>query len=264
MIQISSIIFTVILLALVLYKYKEPLSLRKMTLTGIFLSLALVMTLFSMNLMIFGGQVVIRFSQLALIVLAAALGPMYGLMGSIGFDVLNLLINPLGSFYFGFTLSNIMVTLIPALIFKWRKDKNSKVNFSLLIGTGLAYIVYIIIVLMMALVNIDLFDVSMKQVTTNFFVFMIVVLLVFVISTLVMKKKEININNDLVLFIISAILVEFIVQGFLTPLWLYDVAKTPIILSMQIRALKGIVMVIINTIVGYPIYKIVTERFIGR
>ena len=109
MIQISSVIFTVLLLAGVFYKYKEKLSLKKMALTGIFLSLALVMTLFSLNLMFFGGQVVVRFSQLALIVLAAALGPVYGLMGSIGFDVLNLIINPLGSFYFGFTLSNIMV-----------------------------------------------------------------------------------------------------------------------------------------------------------
>ncbi len=117
MIQISSIIFTIILVALVLYRNKEEFTAKKLTITAIFLSLALVMTMFAINIMVFGGQVVIRFSQLSLIVLAASLGPVYGLMGSIGFDVANLMLNPLGSFYFGFTLSNIMVSLIPALIF---------------------------------------------------------------------------------------------------------------------------------------------------
>lgn len=264
MIQIISVIFTIVLVSLILYKYKEPLTPKKITLTGIFLSLALVMTLFSMNLLFFGGQVVIRFSQVALIVLAAALGPVYGLLGSIGFDVLNLMIYPLGSFYFGFTLSNIMVTVIPALIFQWLKHKNSKVNFSIMIFTGLSYILYIIIVLMLALVRIDITDLSAKQMTTNIIIFMCVFLVIFIGSSIYMKRKGIHLNNDLVLFITSAILVEFIVQGFLTPLWLYDVAKTPIIISMQIRAIKGIVMVPINTFVGYPIYRIVQDRFISR
>ena len=264
MIQIISIIFTAILVGVVLYRNKEEFTARKLAITGIFLSLALIMTMFAMNIMIFGGQVVIRFSQVSLIVLAAALGPVYGLMGSIGFDVSNLMLNPLGSFYFGFTLSNIMVSIIPALIFKWRQDKKSKTNFSLLILTALSYIIYIMLVLLLSFVSIDTIDVSAKQMSLNVLIFMLVFLVIFIGSMWYIKKKEIILNNDLILFIISAILVEFIVQGFLTPLWLYDVAKTPIILSMQIRAIKGIVMVVINTFVGYPIYRIVKDRFLSR
>lgn len=264
MIQISSVLFTIVLVAFILAKYKEELTLKKIALTGLFLALALVMTLFAINLFFFGGQVVVRFSQMSLIVLAAALGPIYGLMGSIGFDVVNLMINPLGSYYFGFTLSNIMVTVIPALVFKGLKKRSSKVNFSILVFTSLLYILYIIGVMMLAIVKVDIADVSAKQIAINGLIFVLMFLLVFVISSMVVKKKQIVLNNDLLMFIISAILVEFIVQGFLTPLWLYDVAKTPIILSMQIRALKGIVMVFINTFVGYPIYRIVKDRIMSR
>lgn len=256
MIQIISILFTIVLIAFILHKYKEPLSLRKMTLTAIFLSIALVLTLYSINLMVFGGQVVVRFSQLALIILGASLGPVYGLMGSLGFDLLNLMIFPLGSFYFGFTLTNIMVSLLPALAFQYMKKHKESFNFSILIFTGLAYILYIIIVLALSIVSVNVDDLSAKAISINVIIFVTIFLVVFIVSMIYVKKKGIKLNNDLIMLITSAILVEFIVQGFLTPLWLHDMYQTPIIISMQIRAIKGLIMVALNSSLGYPIYKL--------
>ncbi len=256
MIQIVSILFTVVLIAFILHKYSEPLSLRKMTLTGIFLSIALVLTMYSINLMIFGGQVVVRFSQLALIILGASLGPVYGLVGSLGFDILNLMIFPLGSFYFGFTLTNIMVSLLPALAFQFMKKHKESFNLSIMIFTGLAYIVYIITVLILSIVSLNVEDLTAKAISTNVIGFVIIFLLVFMGSLFYIKRKGIKLNNDLIMFITSAILVEFIVQGFLTPLWLHDMYQTPIIISMQIRAIKGLIMVALNSSLGYPIYKL--------
>lgn len=262
MIQIISILFTIALIAFILHKFKEPLSLRKMTLTAIFLSIALVLTLYSINLMVFGGQVVVRFSQLALIILGASLGPVYGLMGSLGFDILNLMIFPLGSFYFGFTLTNIMVSLLPALVFQFLKKHKESFNLSVLIFTGLAYIVYIISVLALSMVSISTEDLSAKTISINVMVFVIIFLIVFILAFLFIKKKGIKLNNDLIMFITSAILVEFIVQGFLTPLWLHDMYQTPIIISMQIRAIKGLLMVALNSSMGYPIYKLTKKLLV--
>lgn len=259
MIQIISIVFTAFLVRFILSKYNERLTIPKMTLTGIFLCIALVLTFYSIQLFVFGGQVVIRFSQLALIILGASLGPVYGLIGSIGFDVLNLLLFPLGSFYFGFTLTNIMVSFLPAMTFKLLKNKKESFNLSVLILTGLAYLTYIIIVLLLSIVSVNIDDISLKSISSNLIIFILVFLVIFVGVTLYIKKKKIKLNNDLIKFIISAILVEFIAQGFLTPLWLHDMYQTPIIISMQIRAVKGILMVVLNTSIGYPIYRLVKK-----
>ena len=86
------------------------------------------------------------------------------------------------------------------------------------------------------------------------------VIFIFVLFTRYKKVKIINIPQSLILLIISAVLVELIVKGFFTPLWLYDMAKTPILVAMQIRAIKGGVMVFINSFVGYAVYETILKR----
>lgn len=268
MIQIIAGVLTFLLVFVTLNRYGEKLTIKKMALTAILLGLALVMTLFSLNLFFFGGQVVIRFSQLVLIILGASLGPVYGLIGGFGFDVLNLLINPLGAFYLGFTVNNLLVAFLPALVFRYFRKRSQRSAFNFMLFAGFTYTIYIIGVLLLFLSQKSLADlidmVTYKMIISIISVSIVILLGLLLISYLgkVKSSKLYNLDKALLLLISSAILIEFIIQGILTPIWLYDMAKTPILLSMQIRALKGGLMAFINTFVGYPVYKIITNRII--
>ncbi len=266
MIQLIAIIAIILTVAFVLKRYPEKLTIKKMSLTAILLSVSLLMTLFSFNTFFLGGQVVIRFSQLVLILLGASLGPIYAIIAGVGFDILNLLIFPLGAPYIGFTLNNIWVGLFAALTFKLLKEKSYKTKLKTLLITGFAYIIYIVVILTLFITQKNLMQL-IDSITFSAIKSVITVSLLIVaifLSGLVLSKftniKRFDLSEDLMMIMISAIMVEFIVQGFFTPIWLYDLAKTPILLSMQIRAIKGGLMVFINSFVGIAVYKTILKR----
>lgn len=266
MIQIVAIIAIILTIAYVLIRHPEKLTIKKMALTAILLSVSLLMTLFSFNTFFLGGQVVIRFSQLVLILLGAALGPIYAVIAGVGFDILNLLIFPLGAPYIGFTLNNIWVGLFAALTFKWLKEKSYKTKLKTLIFTALLYLIYIVIVLTLFITQknlVQLIDSITFSAIKTVMIFSILIAVIFVGGLIISKYsnlKKISLSQDLMMLMISAILVEFVIQGFFTPIWLYDLAKTPILLSMQIRALKGGLIVFINSFVGIAVYKTILKR----
>lgn len=264
MIQIISGIFTVLILVLVFMRTKEKLSLKKMSLTAILLGVALVLTMVAIPVFFFGGQVVIRFSQLCLILIGASLGPIYGALSGLAFDFISIMINPLGSFYVGFTLNNILVGLIPALVFKYLFKRNEKFNLAILVSTLMAYLLYIVTVVGLMFNYSKLEEGIASVINFNPLIFISLIVIIFVLVLLYAYKRGIKFNNDFTLLLLSIVLIEFIIQGFLTPLWLNDMMGTPIILSMQIRALKGIVMISINMFMGYPVFKLIKRRFINK
>lgn len=266
MIQIITVFAIMLTVFLVIRNNKERLTIKKMTLTAILLSLSLVLTMFSLNLFFLGGQVVIRFSQLVLILLGASLGPVYAIIAGLGFDVLNLLINPLGAPYIGFSLNNIWVGLFAALIFKYFTNKSRKFKFTLMMSTALAYTLYILVVLVLFISQKDVFEiidsVTYGGIKKAMLLSLVILILIGSLFLYFNRKKDAKfiLPDSLMLLITSAILVEFVVQGFFTPIWLYDLAKTPILLSMQIRAIKGWLMVFLNSFIGYSIYKSVLVK----
>lgn len=268
MIQLISLIAVISTVIFVLRKYPEKIVIKKMAITAILLSVSLVMTLFSLPLFFLGGQVVIRFSQLVLILLGAALGPLYALIAGLSFDILNLLIRPLGAPYIGFTLNNIWVGLFAALTFKLLKDRSYKLKLKVLFTSSIAYTIYIIIVLMLFVTQKNLFELVDSftfNMIKNVIYLSLLIITIIVVIFIYAKLKKVNffkLSDDLILIIISAILVEFIVQGFFTPIWLYDIAKTPILVSMQIRAIKGGLMVFLNSFTGYAVYRAIIKKVV--
>lgn len=260
MIQIISVIITGLLLAVVFMRNKENLSLKKMTLTAIMLGIALVLTMFAFSVFFLGGQVVVRFSQICIMLIGATMGPIYGVIGGLAFDIINLLINPQGSFYIGFTLNNILVGLLPALVFKYLRKVNAKVNLGILVATLTGYLIYIVTVVGIIFNYSKINDAISTVISLNSLFVISFIIVAFILLMIYLSKRGIKVNNDFIMLLIAVTFVEFIVQGFLTPLWLSDMAGTPIILSMQIRALKGVVMIAINMFVGYPVLKIIKQR----
>lgn len=268
MIQVIALIAVVITVGFVLKRYPEKVTTKKMALTAILLSVSLLMTLFSVNLFFLGGQVVIRFSQLILILLGAALGPLYAIIAGFGFDILNLLVNPLGAPYVGFTLNNLWVGLFAALVFIKLKDKTHNFKLKALITTVLAYTIYIITVLTLFITQKNLMDlidsITFNMIKGALLITLVIGLMILLFFILSKNKnfKLLKLSDNLIMIIISAILIEFIVQGFFTPIWLYDMAKTPILISMQVRAIKGWLMVFINSFIGYAVYESIIKRLV--
>lgn len=261
MIQTIALMLVLIIVVLVFMRNKESLSLTKMSYTGILLAIALVLNYFSINLMIFGGQLVIRFSQLILILIGAMLGPVYAVFGGIGFDMLSLFLNPLGSFYAGFMLNNILVGLIPAILFKYFRKSKLVTNISLLSVSSIMYLLYIIIVSLISFTSVVTQDVIETSMFVKFITVFIITIILIMILLVYIKRSNVNVDNRLLLLIITLVLVEFFIQGFLTPLWLNDMMQTPIIISMQLRSIKGIFMILINSVVGYPILRMLDKSF---
>ncbi|NLC34735.1 MAG: ECF transporter S component [Erysipelothrix sp.] len=256
MVQIISIIAGLFIIGITLVKNKAKFSIKGIALTGILLAIALVISLFSINLQFFGGQLVIRFSQIILMLIGATLAPIYALIAGLSFDILNLLMKPLGSFYFGFTLNNMLVAMIPAFIFSNFRKKTLRFNVSVLLSVSGLYLMYCIIVLL------SVFTGNLGNIDNALYVFWLPIIILIVMSVgfvsvvYMMRKRKLKMDHHFVMLMISIVLVEFIVQGFLTPLWLHDMMQTPILISMQLRAMKGVAMIVINSLVGYPLLKL--------
>ena len=106
----------------------SKLSTKKLVLASIFCALNIVLTRF-FSVMIMEGTVRLGFGNLPIILSGMLLGPFAGALTGIVSDIIGVMVNPMGSFHPGITLSMALTGFIPGLIVALNpKNKFSFIN----------------------------------------------------------------------------------------------------------------------------------------
>lgn len=234
-----------------------------LTISALFIVLSVVLSSLSMKVFLFGSMSLkFGFSQMPLMLIGVLLGPSWAFISGIVQDLLDILLNPSGFPFFGFTLNKVIIGLLPALCFsKWNKLNNKQT----------AYLIYILSVLVYGLtirgiqstdsvtIEQQLIEltpaIKMTLIAIITAVFMILVIYVFLLQRN-QKKEE---KYPVMKWMLSIILVELVVQLTLTPTWLDVMYGIPFVMNQLVRLLKFGFMIILNAFIGQFVLKTMSK-----
>lgn len=230
----------------------EPITVMKMSYLAMFLTLAVVISMFSLSTVLLGGRLVFSLGQLPMVVLGAVLGPFYAFIGGLARDGIGLITSPTAFPFLGFSLNKILVPLIPALTVKYLKKDTSRL---LRVVVNAYFIYFLLIVLMFNFENMQ-----------QRLMMVLAIVLVLIIVNVIFNKYQDKIFRDrnLSSFYVGIVLVELLVQGMLTPFWLSVMYQTPFVVSAFMRLLKGVVLIAMNAIIGGQVYRLASYRIKGN
>lgn len=244
--QIGSIIGIV---SLAFFAFRHPFKPRIKDLIQVALltSLSFVLALFSWMVPIMGFPALkIGLSQLPLMLVGYLYGPAWAFMAGFGSDVIELMSGTIATPFFGFTLNKVLVAMIPAIIVSRKSFASMRLEMGLVGILTVASLGYIL---------------SQSSITLNDVVTpltwidkSVVSAGIIVMTSLLMfglfKIEKSPIAKEHRAWLVSVMVVEFVVQLTLTPLWLYSMYGLPIGISIMVRVLKSLVMIPVNGFLG--------------
>ncbi|MDY0234597.1 MAG: folate family ECF transporter S component [Gudongella sp.] len=108
-------------------KTKNKIDIRTMVKAGFLVAISIVMTRFVYIMLPLAGIQALRisFGDVPLMLSGILFGPLVGGLTGLAADLIGFLINPMGPYYPGFTLSSILWGVLPGLIFIVLRGKKS-------------------------------------------------------------------------------------------------------------------------------------------
>ncbi len=206
----------------------------------------------------------IGFSQLPLIIGGFILSPPLTIIMGLVTDLLGLLLVPTNFPFLGFTLNNILLGLIPALLVKRLKLIN-KVNPVVFTG-GL----FTLLILIASGYIISLSEVSLGseiiQLTLMMKIGLISGMIIIAIGLCLVvrylsKQVSVEAGDNFALVIFIVVLMEILINLCLTPLWLNYMYGIPYLVSLFVRVIKVCLMIPINITIIYLVLKVIKKIF---
>ncbi len=225
---------------------KEVFNLIASTMLGV---IAVVLSMFGQ---FFPQTIKIQFDDTILMLNGLVFGPFYAIVVGIVADLVSVVVNGY-SFFPGFTLNSILYGLIPILFIKLLKGRDALkyviFGMSLLFFIGSGY--YIL--------NAD----SIASVTsTNFtkVIFLVITIInVIIVAVAIFKTRSSDKSLSYAESIFIVLIVAFLINILLTPIWIKILYGTPIITSIQIRLFKAILLLPLDAFLLYKLYNVYIE-----
>ena len=254
----------IILIAFMSFKWDKPdIKIKTIVTVSLFVTLSLVLSLFSWVIPLFGfPSLKVGLSQLPIMLVGFIFGPSWGLIAGLVEDMLELLTGTIAFPFFGFTLNKILVGVIPGLTYRFVRSNNSftKQLPNILISIiSISALIYVFSTQRISLPDGDIFITLQMKLVISAFILLLV-------STLIIGLKIVTKKNDkayVLNWVIGVILVEMLVQLTLTPLWLDIMYEIPFIISVSVRIIKSVLMIIVNTVIGHVLLRLI-GRFIPQ
>ena len=230
------IIIVCILVLLGIYCFKvyplERRNTKKLAFSALIIIITLILKRLTIMVPLFGAESLkIGFEYIPVMLAGIILSPSYAYLIGLITDLLGLVISPTGFPFFGFTLNQVLIGLIPSLIAVKVKNVDGKrfgkVTYTL---TSLQKGVMIGLCLIASI---------------GFILFML-------------KRTKNMKDNDVSLFgtwLLSVILVELAITFCLTPFWLQIMYGIPFVVSVSIRVIKACFIIPLEIIIGFPLLK---------
>ena len=266
-ILISQIIafVAIIIIGYIVFKYFSfKITTKAISLAAFLVVASVVLSYFSLMIPLFGFMSFkIGFSQMPLMILGVILGPGWAFISAIVQDLLDIMINPSGFPFLGFTLNKILIATVPALWFcKWNK-LTQKQTFRLI--WLLLFSIYTLTMIGIwsatsITVNATLvvFTTGMKlllSLACSTVIIILVILMLYFKRKYPFEKSRYHIAN----WIVCVLLIEIIVQLTLTPIWLDVMYGIPYIMNVLVRMVKSSFMIFLNITIGYYVLRLVTK-----
>lgn len=265
------IALVIILIGFFVFKFYpiDRKNITKMVLAAIFIMITVIAKRFlTIMIPLFGLESLkIGLEYIPLMVAGYFLSPSYAFLIGLSCDLIGLILVPTGFPFFGFTLTMILVCLIPSLIKTHIKNINANridlIVKGLISLLGLSGILYIYSLDEISISN-TIYTLSMTQKTPLMILcFIIILLFLFVIEYL---KKKTNHEESTIfsLWILSVITVEVICTLFFSPLWLEIMYGIPFVVSFCIRVIKECFVIPLEIFLGFTIIKVLKRIFMNK
>ncbi|MDH6366601.1 ECF transporter S component (folate family) [Breznakia sp. PH1-1] len=261
LVQVICLLVLIGLCLFVFKKYPLQVTIQNIVFAAMFVLLASVMNALSVMIPFFGvPSVKLSFVILVLIVAGSSLSPSWAYLVGLVFDLVGLLIVPTDQPFLGFTLSHVLVTLLPSLWYVKSQSMEPKLAFriiyTVLICLGVGAAVYIF---QMDEIQVGQDVVAITTVMKLSIVLFISVAIVvlFVVLRYMQKNQKEDTAAAFAKWMMIAIVGEVLYSIILTPLWLDVMYHIPWFVSMFIRVVKACVMIPIDIVVGFSLVKLV-------
>lgn len=203
----------------------------------------------------------IEFGPIPLIISGILYGPLWGGLAGIIADLIGVMINPMGAYFPGFTLSSMLWGALPGALNLLVKRNNIKINYNIIngtvltmIATGIVFVLFDNKVLAMKDGAYFIYDKPMSIIYPILYV--LIVGLFIAIPFFMTRKKEARDNAysiDKIAFMVS---VAYIVISLgLNTLWLSMMFNKGVIAFLPGRILAAIVMIPLHTTIIYTLSK---------
>jgi len=245
--QIACLIIIVLTGFFIFYKKKFKPELRTMIKVSILLAMAFVLSYFSIMLSPSGfPSLKIGFASVPLIFIGLVYGSQYAYLAGLVYDVIGLVVTPTSFPYLGFTLTNVLVCVLPSVIPLKLKEK---LSFYLPFILSLVYSLLLIILYYSGLSVQGLTKVSL------FVSAILLPLSVLVISYLINRNSD---EEERRIFL-AVFLVEGFVHLWLNPLWLKIMYDMPYWLSFMPRVVKMPLMMTVDFLILSVMIKVIKK-----
>ncbi len=230
---------------------KELFKLVASTMLGV---LAIILSLTGQ---LFPETIKIQFDDTILMLNGLIFGPFYAVVVGIVADIVSVMINGY-SFFPGFTLNSILYGLVPILFMRLLRGINA-----------LKYVVFCVLIFFFAgssyfILNAD----EVASITTTTFVkyafLLITIINVIVAVTAVFRTRNNKSKLSYADSIFITLLVGFLINILLTPIWINILYGTPIITSIQMRLFKAILLLPLDAFLLYKLYNVYSDNLEDR
>lgn len=257
------IIIVCILVLLGIYCFKvyplERRNTKKLAFSALIIIITLILKRLTIMVPLFGTESLkIGFEYIPVMLAGIILSPSYAYLIGLLTDLIGLVISPTGFPFFGFTLNQVLIGLIPSLIALKVKNidgkKFSKIVCLIIALFGVAGSLFVAlqktIVVGKAAYTITALQ---KGVMIGLCLIASIGFILFMNRhTKDMKDKEVSLFG---IWLLSIILVELAITFCLTPFWLQVMYGIPFIVSVSIRIIKACFIIPLEVIIGFPLLK---------
>lgn len=208
---------------------------------------------------LFGAESLkIGFEYISVMLAGVILSPSYAYLIGLITDLLGLVISPTGFPFFGFTLNQVLIGLIPSLIAVKVKNVDGK-RFSKIVCLMIALFggAGSLFVALQKTISIGKVTYTLTSLQKGVMIGLCLIASIGFILFMLKRTKNMK-DNDVSLFgtwLLSVILVELAITFCLTPFWLHIMYGIPFVVSVSIRVIKACFIIPLEIIIGFPLLK---------
>lgn len=265
MVQVLLVLLIIVLGFLVFKFYPlKKVETKDVVLSAIFIMITLVCKrFFTVMVPLFGVESLkIGLEYIPLMIAGYFLAPGYAYLIGLCCDLVGLIIVPTSTTFFGFTLTMILVSLIPSLIKENIKDiSENKICFivqGLVIILGLSASIYIYRINRIKLTD-TMYTLTFMNKMMLISICCILVLAFILLIRALRKKISDDEAKTFSTWILCVSVVEIVCTLILTPLWLNIMYGIPFFISLCIRIIKECIIIPLEIFIGYTIIKILNR-----
>lgn len=261
----EQVIIAMIIIALGIFVFKvfpfEKGNTKNLALAAIFIVITVICKrFFTVMIPLFGLESLkVGVEYIPLMIAGYCLSPSYAFVIGLCCDLIGLILVPTGFPFFGFTLTMILVCVIPSLVKKY----SEMISASLVHKSVFGLILFLALGASLYIYQLDSFSVSQtvyfltntQRITLISICLTLAVIFVIIISVLKKRIHETE-AKEFSTWILCVALVEIICTLCLTPLWLDMMYGIPFVVSFCVRVIKECVVLPVEIFIGYTVIKL--------